>query len=261
MGSKVSSESITLTVDQLDALLRDLKANDAKVTIHVSAFHYEQNTETAIENVEIPPEEEPNGGRSAAPAPPRFRQKVQTEVKEKKVETFQTEHHIPLSYCLDLTGPTLEGWKPTVKQPVVIVKLKLEVSSLDRESSEQLGQHKRHLESKYANKDKVLETKVKFTIKGKTLVAGKDPITITAYDPNLVDEANSGCCCFGRPGVKRAKVTVTKKFFLFSSSTISGQIPPAAILCTNIPVSSNAPILSGTPISPPPSSDTSGSKP
>ena len=39
MGSVLSSKSIT--VDQLDALLGDLKAKDAKVTIHVSAFHYE----------------------------------------------------------------------------------------------------------------------------------------------------------------------------------------------------------------------------
>ena len=384
MGSVLSSESIT--VDQLNALLGDLKAKDAKVTIHVSAFHYEQYTETTIENEEIPPEGGPlNGRREAAPeesklqwvrgsdgshpegavkagtdhgvpifvararhqgglvpgklhhghkavyvpwggvehakkgyevltgtglswtgaanghvpknavkgghtadgqplyvirakvegidacgkinpqnqfghvpfggkehivkhyevlvqhcnqrpplaappAPPRFRQKVRTEVKQKKVETFRTEHHIPLSYCIDLTGPTLEGWKPTVQQPVVIVKLNLEVFPLDRESSEQLEQYKRHLASQYANKDKILETKVKFSVKGKTLEAGRDPITITAYDPKFVDVANSGFCCFGRPGVKREKVTVIKKFFM-APLHISGEgnslVPPS----------------------------------
>ena len=66
MGSVLSSESIT--VDQLNAPLGDLKAKDAKVTIHVSAFHYEQYTETTIENEEIPPEGGPsNGRREAAP--------------------------------------------------------------------------------------------------------------------------------------------------------------------------------------------------
>jgi len=171
-----------------------------------------------------------HGSPPAAPAPSRFRQKVRTEVKQKKVETFQKEHQLPLKYCLDLTGPTLEGWKPTVKQPVVIVKLNLEAFPLDRESSEQLDQYNRHLESKYANKDKILETKVKFSVKGKTLVAGKDPITITAYDPNFADEANSGCCCFGRPGVKRAKVTVIKKFLvapLYISSGGNDLMPPS----------------------------------
>ena len=65
MGSVLSSESIT--VDQLHALLGDLKAKDAKVTIHFSAFHYEQYTETTIENERIPPEEGPSSGRREAP--------------------------------------------------------------------------------------------------------------------------------------------------------------------------------------------------
>ena len=384
MGSVLSSESIT--VDQLHALLGNLKAKDASVTIHVSAFHYEQYTETTIENEEIPPEEGPNrrreaapkenklqwvsgsngshpgealkagtdhgvpifvararhqsclvpgklhhghkavyvpwggvehakkeyevltgsglswkeaanghvpknavkGGHTAdgqplyviratvegsnacgklnpqkkyghvpfggkehivknyevlvqrhqrhpsppAPAPPRFRQKVRTEVKQKKVETFRTEHNLPISSCFDLTGPTLEGWQPTAEQPIVIVKLNLEVFPLDRESSERFDQYKRHLASEYANKDKILETKVTFTVKGqRTLVAGRDPITITAYDPKFEEEAHSGCCCFGRPGVKRAKVTVIKKFSM-APLHISGEensvVPPSA---------------------------------
>ena len=384
MGSVLSSESIT--VDQLHGLLANLKAKDATVTIHVSAFHYEQYTETTIENERIPHDEGPLNGRReaaleenklewvrgsngshpegavkagtdhglpifvaraghrgclipgklhhghkavyvpwggvehakkdyevltgsglswkeaanghvpknavkgghnadgqplyvirakiegrdacgkinpqnkfghvpfggkehivkhyevliqhrnhrpppAAPAPPRFRQKVRTEVKQKKVETFQTEHQVPLSSCFDLTGSTLEGWKPTVEQPVVCVKLNLEVFPLDRESSERLEQYKRHLASEYANKDKILETKVTLSVKGqKTLVVGRDPITITAYDPKFEDEAHSGCCCFGRPGVKRVKVTVIKKF-LAAPLHISGKgndlVPPS----------------------------------
>ena len=369
MGSVLSSESIT--VDQLRALIGDLKAKDATVTIHVSAFHYEEYTVTTVENEEIPPEEGsvdrgeadeykelhwasgsngshpegavragtdqggvpifvararhqgclipgklhpahktvyvawggvehakkryevlkegprlswkaaanghvpknavkgghtaegqplyiirakvegsdtvgkinlenkfghvPFGGQehivkhyevlvqhhhrhnhpshAASPAPPRYRQKVRTEVKQKKVETFRMEHHLPLSSCFDLTGPTLEGWQPTVNHPVVILSLNLEVFPMDAESSERLDQYKRHLASEYANKDKILETKVTFTVPGqKTLVAGRDPITITAYDPRFEEEAKSGCCCFGRPGVKRMKVTLIKKF-------------------------------------------------
>ena len=149
----------------------------------------------------------------AVPAPPRYRQKVRTEVKQKKVETFRREHHLPLSSCFDLTGATLEGWQPTVEFPVVNVSLNLEVFPMDAESSERLEQYKRHLASEYANKDKILETKVTFAVRGqKTLVAGRDPIKITAYDPRFEEEANSGFCCFGRPGVKRMKVTVIKKF-------------------------------------------------
>ena len=49
------------------------------------------------------------------------------------------EHHIPLTYCSDLTGPTPEGWKPTMKQPVAI---NLKVFPMDRESSERLDQYK-----------------------------------------------------------------------------------------------------------------------
>ena len=224
---ELSSESIT--VDQLHTFLGDLKAKDAKVTIHVSAFHYEQYTEITIENKEIPLEEKPNGGgqATAAPAPPRFRQKDQIEVKQKKVETFQTEHHIPLTYCSDLTGPTLEGWQPKKFKPVVI---NLKVFPMDRKSSERLEQYKSHLASQYANKDKILETKVKFSVKEKTLEAGMDPITITAYDPKFVDVANSGFCCFGRPGVKRATVTVIKKFSmapLHISGEGNGLVPPS----------------------------------
>ena len=223
MGSELSSESIT--VDQLNALLGELKAKDAKVTIHVSAFHYEKYTETTIENEEIALEETPNGRGQLTAAPPRFRQKVRTEVKHKKVETFRTEHHVPLSYCSDLTGPTLEGWKPTVKQPVVI---SLKVFPMDRKSSERLEQYKSHLASQYANKDKILETKVRFTVKGNTLVAGREPITITAYDPKFVDEENSGGCCFGQ-GVTQVKVTVIKKFLvapLHISGEENGLMPP-----------------------------------
>ena len=89
MGSVPSSDSIS--VNQLHVILEDLKAKDAQVTIHVSAFHYEQYTETTIENEEIPPEERPfsRGQATAAPAPPRFPQKVRTEVKQRKVETLK----------------------------------------------------------------------------------------------------------------------------------------------------------------------------
>ena len=65
-----------------------------------------------------------------------------------------------------------------------------------------------------------------FTVKGKTLVAGRDTITITAHDPNFNEEANSDSCCFGRPGVK---VTVIKKFLmapLHISGEENGLVPP-----------------------------------
>ena len=40
--------------------------------------------------------------------------------------------------------------------------------------------------SRYARKDKIVETKVIFTVQGqKTLVAGKGPIKIRAYDPRF----------------------------------------------------------------------------
>merc|ERR1712233_121293 len=91
---------------------------------------------------------------------------------------------------------------------------------------------KKHLAAEYANKDKILETNVTFTIHGqKSLVAGRDPITITAFDPRFEEEAKSGCCCFGRPGVKRGKVTVIKKFLtapLHISSGDNGVLPPSA---------------------------------
>ena len=306
MGSVLSSESIT--VDQLHALLGDLKAKDAKVTIHVSAFHYEEYTVRTIENEEIPPDEGPNnrgggapeankvhwvsgshgshpgdavragtdhgvpifvararhqgclvpgklhpghktvyvpwgerehakkdgyqvltgsnlswkgahnghvpenalkGGHTAdgqplyiirakvegsdtvgkinpenkfghvpfggkehivkhyevlvqhhhhhhqPPSPPRYRQKVRTEVKQRKVETFQTEHDLPLSSCFDLTGPILEGWQPSAKNPVVVVSINLEVFPMDAESSERLEQYKRHLASEYVYASKI----------------------------------------------------------------------------------------------------------
>ena len=70
MGSVLSSESIT--VDQLRALLEDLKANDAKVTIHISAFHYQHYTETTIVNEEIPLEEGPLNGREGSPEESRL---------------------------------------------------------------------------------------------------------------------------------------------------------------------------------------------
>ena len=70
-------------------------------------------------------------------------------MKQKKVETFQTEHNLPLSSCFDLTGPILEGWQPSAKNPVVVVSINLEVFPMDAESSERLEQYKRHLASEY----------------------------------------------------------------------------------------------------------------
>ena len=413
MGSVLSSESIT--VDQLRAQLEDFKAKDATVTIHVSAFHYEEYTVTTVENEEIPPEEGsdgednklqwvsgsngwhpeeavkagtdrwdpifvarashqgclipgklhpshetayvpwgggehakqryevlkgpwlsyswrpaangdvpdnavkggetadgqplyvirakvgvhdavgklnpqnkfghlPFGGKehivkhyevlvqnhhhhhhhAAFAAPPRYRQQIRTEVKQKKVETFRKEHQLPLSSCIDLTGPTLEGWQPTVKCPVVNVSLNLEVFPIDTESSERLEQYKKHLASEYANKDKILETKVTFTVHGqKSLVAGMDPITITAYDPRFEEEAKSGFLCFGRPGVKQVNVTVIKKFStapLHISAGENGLVPPSATsFPSSLPSSvggyypqqqASAPPLSGQYLSP-----------
>ena len=118
--------------------------------------------------------------RSAPSSQPR----VHTEVRQRKVETFQTEHELPISSCFDLTGATLQGWQPSVEEPVVKVSLNLEVFPMDKDTSDRLEQYKRHLASEYASKDKIVETNVIFSVNGhKTLVAGKGSVTITAYDP------------------------------------------------------------------------------
>ena len=118
--------------------------------------------------------------RSAPSSQPR----VHTEVRQRKVETFQTEHVLPISSCLDLTGVTLQGWQPSVEEPVVKVSLNLEVFPMDKNTSDRLEQYKRHLASEYASKDKIVETDVIFSVNGhKTLIAGKGSVTITAYDP------------------------------------------------------------------------------
>ena len=64
MGSVLSSESIT--IEQLHAVLDDLKTRDAKVAISISAFHYEEYTVRRVENELIPPNvEAPQGARPA----------------------------------------------------------------------------------------------------------------------------------------------------------------------------------------------------
>merc|ERR1712107_843474 len=190
-----------------------------------------------------------------------------------KVETFQTQHELPISSCFDLTGVTLQGWQPSVEEPLVKVSLNLEVFPMDKDTSDRLEQYKRHLALEYASKDKIVETDVIFSVNGhKTLIAGKGSVTITAYDPRFEDEARSGWCCFNWPGVKKAKITVIKKFQVdllhisCGQRSLTGRSPPPqpTSLCTptpscwtsrtcscrTFPVSSACPVSATNPILP-----------
>jgi len=181
-----------------------------------------------------------NNKQSLRPAP-SSQPRVHTEVRQRKVETFRTEHKLPISTCFDLTGLTLQGWQPSAEEPVVKVSLNLEVFPMDKDTSDRLEQYKRHFVSEYASKDKIVETNVIFSVNGhKTLIAGKGSVTITAYDPRFEDEARSGWCCFNRPGVKKAKITVIKKFQVdplhisCGQRSLTGRSPPPQ-LSTELP--------------------------
>ena len=131
-------------------------------------------------------------------------------MKRHKVETFRTEHRVPLATCQDLTEsillPTL-----TMDAPIMKVKVVLEVFPMDAQSSHLVHQIKLHLASLHQGRDRIVETKEVFYINGRRKVeAGKD-IQLIAYEPRFEEEAQGGCCCLGLPGVKKAKVSVIKK--------------------------------------------------
>eukprot|EP00092_Neocalanus_flemingeri_P051912 GFUD01060511.1.p1 GENE.GFUD01060511.1~~GFUD01060511.1.p1 ORF type:complete len:314 (-),score=94.07 GFUD01060511.1:150-1091(-) len=203
MGSGLSKES--MSVEQLQVYLEDLKSRDVCVTVIVSACHYEKYAVTETHN-EIVPRTEADGDTFGHKIVPVSRRRM----KQRKVETYRQEHILPLQLSSDLTGPVLLPLL-TKEHPILNVKMNLDVFPLDGRSSEILDQFKMRLADQFQNRDKIIETEIQYSVGGhKTLTAGKR-LKLHVYNPEFEDEANSGSCCFG-PSEKTIKISIIKKF-------------------------------------------------
>jgi len=203
MGSGLSRES--LTVDQFNLYLENLKTRDVSVKVIVTAYHYENYTVTETENQTVATRDEE--GKTIETSVPVRHQKE----KSRKVETCKEEHSLPLKLSSDLTGPILI---PTLTKeyPILNVKIDLDVFPLDANSSEILEQFKLRLAHQFQRRDTIVDTEIKYSVEGhKTLEAG-ETMRLQVYNPEYEEEANAGCCCFDRPSQKNIKLRIIKKF-------------------------------------------------
>merc|ERR1739844_797569 len=202
MGSGLSSES--LTVDQFNVYLENLRTSDVSVNVIVAAYHYEKYTVTETENQTITTRDV-EGNTIETTVPVRHQKE-----KTKKVETCREEHSLPLQLSSDLTGPVLI---PTLtkENPILNVKIDLDVFPLDASSSEILEQFKLRLAHQFQRRDSIVETEIKYTVEGHTTLEAGKTLRLQVYNPEYEEEANAGCCCFG-PSPKNIKLRIIKKF-------------------------------------------------
>ena len=158
-----------------------------------------------------------------APTPraPRTRETV----KQRKVETFRTEQEVPLSSCQDLTGQILLP-ELTKDSPILKVTLGLEVAPLDAHTSERLRQLELHLAAQHQHRDKVVETEAIFSMMGFRKISVGQTVTLTAHEPAYKEQAKAGFLCFGSAGVRKAEVTVVKRFSIAPLHLSGGQLVP-----------------------------------